>query len=192
MEWRILTPATIFRCCRLVTQHHPGKPVPRGFLQLIAGTSDGLKVTGSGRREIAELIASPTNPLTARVMVNRIWLHLFGRGIVPTADNFGVYGERPSNQELLDYLALRFMREGWSIKKQIRFLVLSQTFQQSSEPSPESLTLDPQDRLLSSLSDPPPRRRIDSRCDSCSLWPPGSNDVRPEYSALPGRAQGLS
>ena len=128
---------------------HPGKPVPRGFLQLIAGTSDGLKVTGSGRREIAELIASPTNPLTARVMVNRIWLHLFGRGIVPTADNFGVYGERPSNQELLDYLALRFMREGWSIKKQIRFLVLSQTFQQSSEPSPESLTLDPQDRLFS-------------------------------------------
>ena len=128
---------------------HPGNLVPRGFLQIITGTADGLKVTGSGRREIAELIASPTNPLTARVMVNRIWLHLFGRGIVPTADNFGVYGERPSNQELLDYLALRFMREGWSIKKQIRFLLLSQTFQQSSEPSPESLTLDPQDRLFS-------------------------------------------
>ena len=128
---------------------HPGNLVPRGFLQIITGTADGLKVAGSGRREIAELIASPTNPLTARVMVNRIWLHLFGRGIVPTADNFGVYGERPSNQELLDYLALRFMREGWSIKKQIRFLVLSQTFQQSSEPSPESLTLDPQDRLFS-------------------------------------------
>ena len=128
---------------------HPGNLVPRGFLQIITGTADGLKVTGSGRREIAELIASPTNPLTARVMVNRIWLHLFGRGIVPTADNFGVYGERPSNQELLDYLALRFMREGWSIKKQIRFLVLSQTFQQSSEPSAESLALDPQDRLLS-------------------------------------------
>jgi hypothetical protein len=128
---------------------HPGKLVPRGFLQLITGTSDGLRVAGSGRREIAELIASPTNPLTARVMVNRIWLYLFGRGIVPTADNFGVYGERPSNQDLLDYLALRFMREGWSIKKQIRFLVLSQTFQQSSEPSPESLAVDPQDRLLS-------------------------------------------
>ena len=128
---------------------HPGKPVPRGFLQLITGTPDGFKVFGSGRREIAELIASPTNPLTARVMVNRIWLHVFGRGIVPTADNFGVYGERPSHPELLDYLATRFMREGWSIKKQIRFLVLSQTFQQSSQPSAESLTIDPQDRLLS-------------------------------------------
>ena len=89
-------------------------------------------MVGSGRREIAELIASPTNPLTARVMVNRIWLHVFGRGIVPTADNFGVYGERPSHPELLDYLASQFMREGWSIKKQIRLLVLSQTFQQSS------------------------------------------------------------
>ena len=128
---------------------HPGKPVPRGFLQLITGTPDGFKVFGSGRREIAELIASPTNPLTARVMVNRIWLHVFGRGIVPTADNFGVYGERPSDPELLDYLATRFMREGWSIKNQIRFLVLSETFQQSSQPSAESLTIDPQDRLLS-------------------------------------------
>ncbi|PYV37758.1 MAG: hypothetical protein DMG06_27240 [Acidobacteria bacterium] len=128
---------------------HPGKPVPRGFLQLITGTPDGFKVFGSGRREIAELIASPTNPLTARVMVNRIWLHVFGRGIVPTADNFGVYGERPSHPELLDYLATRFMREGWSIKNQIRFLVLSETFQQSSQPSAESLTIDPQDRLLS-------------------------------------------
>jgi hypothetical protein len=128
---------------------HPGTLVPRGFLQLITGTSDGFKVFGSGRREIAELIASPTNPLTARVMVNRIWLHLFGRGIVPTADNFGVYGERPSHPELLDYLASRFVREGWSIKKQIRFLVLSQTFQQSSRPTQESLTIDPQDRLLS-------------------------------------------
>jgi len=128
---------------------HPGATVPRGFLQLITGTQDGLKAFGSGRREIADLIASPNNPLTARVMVNRIWLHVFGRGIVPTADNFGVYGERPSHPELLDYLAARFMREGWSIKKQIRLLVLSQTFQQSSQPTPECLTIDPQDRMLS-------------------------------------------
>lgn len=128
---------------------HPGKLVPRGFLQLITGTQSGFKVFGSGRREIADLIASPTNPLTARVMVNRIWLQVFGRGIVTTADNFGTYGERPSHPELLDYLASRFMREGWSIKKQIRLLVLSQSFQQSSKPSPESLMIDVQDRLLS-------------------------------------------
>ncbi len=128
---------------------HPGKPVPRGFLQLITGSEEGVKAFGSGRREIAELIASPTNPLTARVMVNRIWLHVFGRGIVPTADNFGVYGERPSHPELLDYLASQFVQDGWSVKKQIRFLVLSQTFQQSSRSSPESLTIDPQNRRLS-------------------------------------------
>jgi cytochrome c553 len=129
--------------------NHPGKIVPRGFLQLISGSQNGFQVFGSGRREIAELIANPANPLTARVMANRIWLHVFGRGIVATADNFGVYGERPSHPELLDYLASRFMREGWSIKKQIRFLVLSQAFRQASRPSAESAIVDPQDRLLS-------------------------------------------
>ncbi len=128
---------------------HPGKVVPRGFLELISGNQNGLQVFGSGRQEIAELIANPSNPLTARVMANRIWLHVFGRGIVPTADNFGVYGERPSHPELLDYLASRFMREDWSIKKQIRFLVLSQAFRQASRPSAEAAAADPQDRLLS-------------------------------------------
>jgi hypothetical protein len=128
---------------------HPGKIVPRGFLELITGTQDGIKAFGSGRRDVAELIASPKNPLTARVMANRIWLHVFGRGIVPTADNFGVYGERPSHPELLDYLASQFIRDGWSIKKQIRFLLLSQTFQQSSVASAEAPTIDPQNRLLS-------------------------------------------
>jgi cytochrome c553 len=128
---------------------HPGKIVQRGFLRLLTGGQDGFQVFGSGRREIADLIASPSNPLTARVMANRIWLYVFGRGIVPTADNFGTYGERPSNLELLDYLASTFVQNGWSIKKQIRALVLSQTFQQSSRPSAESLTTDPQDRLLS-------------------------------------------
>ena len=126
---------------------HPGRIVPRGFLQLITGNQDGIKAFGSGRLEVAESIASPTNPLTARVMANRIWLHVFGRGIVPTADNFGTYGEPASHPELLDYLASRFMREGWSVKKQIRFLLLSQTFQQSSRDAADSTT-DPQDRLL--------------------------------------------
>ena len=137
---------------------HPGKVVPRGFLELVSGNQNGLKAFGSGRREIAELIANPANPLTARVMANRIWLHVFGRGIVPTADNFGVYGERPSHPELLDYLASRFMREGWSIKRQIRFLVLSQAFQQASKPSAESAAIDPQNRLLSHY----PVRRLEA------------------------------
>jgi Protein of unknown function (DUF1553)/Protein of unknown function (DUF1549)/Planctomycete cytochrome C len=137
---------------------HPGKVVPRGFLELISGNQNGFQVFGSGRREIADLIANPANPLTARVMANRIWLHVFGRGIVPTADNFGVYGERPSHPDLLDYLASRFVRESWSIKKQIRFLVLSQAFQQASKPSAESAAIDPQDRLLSHY----PVRRLEA------------------------------
>jgi len=128
---------------------HPGKIVPRGFLELITGTQEGVKAFGSGRLEIADLIASPSNPLTARVMANRIWLHVFGRGIVPTADNFGVYGEQPSHPELLDALAVQFVRDGWSVKKQIRFLLMSQTFQQSSQAPPEALASDSQNRLLS-------------------------------------------
>jgi hypothetical protein len=91
-------------------------------------------------------------------MVNRIWLHVFGRGIVPTADNLGVYGEAPSHPELLDFLASEFVREGWSIKKLVRSLVLSQTFQQASQASSESVTIDPQNRLLSHY----PVRRLEA------------------------------
>jgi cytochrome c553 len=127
----------------------PGKIVPRGFLSLVSTSPDGLNAFGSGRLEVAGLIADPANPLTSRVMANRIWQHVFGRGIVPTADNFGAYGERPSHPELLDYLATRFVREGWSIKKQIRFLVLSQTFRQSSQRSKEAAQADPLNSLLS-------------------------------------------
>ena len=137
---------------------HPGKSVPRGFLQLISKSEDGFKVSGSGRRELAELIAAPGNPLTARVMVNRIWQHLFGRGIVATADYFGTYGEAPSHPELLDYLAARFVRDGWSLKQHIRLLVLSKTFQQSSQFSPGANTVDPLNRLLSRY----PVRRLDA------------------------------
>ena len=78
-----------------------------------------MKAFGSGRLEIANLIASPSNPLTARVMANRIWLHVFGRGIVPTADNFGVYGERPSHPELLDYW--HAVRAGRLVRSRSRF-----------------------------------------------------------------------
>ncbi len=125
---------------------NPGKMVPRGFLQLVGGK---FQVAGSGRRETAAIIASPDNPLTSRVMANRIWLYVFGRGIVPTADNFGTYGEAPSNPELLDFLATRFVRDGWSIKKQIRFLVLSQAFRQSSGTNAETQKIDPLNNLLS-------------------------------------------
>jgi hypothetical protein len=104
-------------------------------------------------------------------MANRIWLHVFGRGIVPTADNFGVYGERPSHPELLDFLASHFIREGWSVKKQIRFLVLSQTFQQVSRRSPQAVTIDPHDQLLSHY----PIRRLEGE------------SIRDEILAVSGR-----
>ena len=129
--------------------HHPGKTVPRGFLQLISRSQEGFQAFGSGRRELAKLLANPDNPLTARVMVNRIWQQLFGQGIVTTADNFGTYGEPPSHPELLDSLAERFVQESWSVKKLIRFLVLSRTFQQSSQDTPEVSRVDPLNRLLS-------------------------------------------
>ncbi len=110
----------------------PGEVVPRRFLEALGGTKT-IKYKGSGRDELANQIANPSNPFTARVMVNRVWHHLFGRGIVPTVDNFGVLGQSPSHRELLDYLALRFANEqGWSVKKLIREIVLSRTYQMSS------------------------------------------------------------
>jgi hypothetical protein len=105
----------------------------RGDLQL-----PGLPKLGaiadkeSGRAELAQWISSPANPLTARVAVNRIWLHLFGRGIVPTVDDFGITGEKPTHPELLDHLAVRFMDGGWSVKKLIRAIMLSRTYRESS------------------------------------------------------------
>ncbi len=86
----------------------------------------------SGRLELAQWLTRRDNPLTARVAVNRIWEHLFGRGIVATVDNFGAMGEKPSNQALLDYLAVRFMEQGWSTKKMIREIVLSRAYRLST------------------------------------------------------------
>ena len=104
--------------------------------------------TSSGRLELAQWIASPENPLTARVMVNRIWHHLFGRGLVSTVDNFGMIGKPPSHPQLLDTLALRFMREGWSVKRMIRAIMLTRTYQLSSAPDAGNMKIDPDNRLL--------------------------------------------
>jgi hypothetical protein len=108
-----------------------GAAIPRGFLSACGGgTVADLKQ--SGRLELAKWLASPQNPLTARVFVNRVWLQLFGEGLVTTPNDFGLSGERPTHPELLDHLATRFMREGWSIKKLIRRIVLSRTYQMAS------------------------------------------------------------
>ncbi len=126
----------------------PGQLAPRGYLQILTPAKEGLHVQGSGRRELAEMIASAGNPLTARVMVNRLWHHVFGRGLVSTVDNFGSLAEKPSHPELLDYLARQFVETGWSLKKMIRLLVLSQTFRQSNQVTPKAGEVDPQNQLL--------------------------------------------
>ncbi|MFO0500855.1 MAG: PSD1 and planctomycete cytochrome C domain-containing protein [Acidobacteriota bacterium] len=124
----------------------PGPPVPRRYLEALGGPE--CDSPRSGRKELAEAIASPANPLTARVMVNRIWHHLFGRGIVRTVDNFGRNGEKPSHPELLDYLAARFVEEGWSVKAMIRLLVSSSVYQLSSQASPAAARTDSGNVLL--------------------------------------------
>jgi mono/diheme cytochrome c family protein len=126
----------------------PGKPVPRQFLRIVAGDTRTPFARGSGRLEMAQAIVSPENPLTARVMVNRIWMHHFGEGLVPTPSDFGVRSEQPSHPELLDWLASTFMEEGWSIKKLHRLIVLSQTYAQTSNDRPECVRVDPDNRLL--------------------------------------------
>ncbi|MDA7916574.1 DUF1553 domain-containing protein, partial [Verrucomicrobia bacterium] len=112
----------------------------------------------SGRLQLAQWLTAPDHPHTARVMVNRVWMHLFGRGIVHTPNDFGVYGERPSHPLLLDHLAARFMEEDWSIKQLIRSIVLSRTYQLSSDASETSIQTDPENQWLARHS----RRRLDA------------------------------
>jgi hypothetical protein len=126
-----------------------GKVAPRRFLDALAGP-DPLPIKhGSGRLELARQMTDPAiNPLLPRVMVNRVWHHVFGRGIVASVDNFGVLGDAPTHPELLDYLAQRFVHDGWSVKKLIRALVLTNTYQMSSQPTPDAEFSDSQDLLL--------------------------------------------
>ncbi len=128
----------------------PLNPVPRRFVEAIGGAEPPAQLQGSGRKELAEFIASPSNPLTSRVIVNRVWHHLFGRGLVATVDNFGVLGQAPSHQELLDTLAVRFATEQhWSLKTLIRELVLSRAYAMSSHPGSEKVEeADPENILL--------------------------------------------
>lgn len=121
----------------------PGEIVPRSFLTAIAGRDPLPIARGSGRLDLAERINDPTNPLTSRVIVNRIWHHLMGRGIVATTDDFGVLGQRPTHPALLDHLAAKFLADGRSIKRMIRYIVLSRTYQMSGRPDPSAVESDP-------------------------------------------------
>ncbi|MDZ4686287.1 MAG: DUF1549 and DUF1553 domain-containing protein, partial [Planctomycetaceae bacterium] len=148
----------------------PGEIVPRGYLEVLeppvaaasatapCAGSDARSFDSSGRWEMARRIAAADNPLTARVMVNRLWHHLFGTGLVRTVDDFGHAGELPSHPELLDHLAAQFVADGWSTKRLIRSLVLSRAFQMSSRPTPHGAEREPTNRLLHHY----PARRLEA------------------------------
>lgn len=132
-------------------------PAPRRFLEALGGKTAPATGPGSGRLELARQLASPENPLTARVLVNRVWHHLFGRGLVETVDNFGATGALPTHPELLDWLASDFISHGWSVKHVIRQIVLSSAYRQSSRPAPEKERVDPANLLVHRM----PIRRLE-------------------------------
>jgi hypothetical protein len=125
----------------------PAEAVPRSYLEVFGGKPYHTAL--SGRLELANELAAPSNPLTARVMVNRVWHWLFAAGIVPTVDSFGRLGDKPTHPELLDFLAMHFVENHWSLKELIRFLVTTRAFQLGSEPSAKARETDPANTWLS-------------------------------------------
>ena len=168
--------------------HRLGELAPRGFLSAAsAGEVPPIRKEQSGRRELADWLVSPRNPLAARVFVNRAWHWLFGAGLVRTTDNFGTTGEMPSHPELLDYLADSFVRSGWSIKSLVREIVLSRTYQLASLQSDPSLArnaqIDPENRLLWRAN----RRRLEAECiRDAMLSVSGRLDLRGGGPTIPG------
>jgi hypothetical protein len=167
----------------------PDKPsgtrVPRGTLQVMSKAP--LKITSgqSGRLDLALWIASKDNPLTARVMANRVWLHLFGRGLVPTADNFGAAGQPPTHPELLDYLALSFMENGWSLKKLIKSVVMSHAYQLDSKNDSKNYEVDPDNAFVWRMS---PRRLDAEAMRDSMLAVSGQLDAKPPVGSPVSRA----
>ena len=139
-----------------------GKPIPRGFPQVmqVAGLRSEMPEKQSGRLELAQWLASPEHPLTARVMVNRIWRWHFGQGLVASTDNFGILGDQPSHPELLDWLARKFIAEGWSVKAMHRLIMSSAAYQRSSQPTAATRrsNADPENKLLAHF----PIRRLEA------------------------------
>lgn len=163
----------------------PGELVPRHFLTVFGGDRLGDDDSSSGRRALVDWLLAEKNPLTARVMVNRIWQHHFGKGIVPTPNDFGKQGKPATHPELLDYLAAKFVSDGWSIKSMHRLILLSRTYQLSSERSEVAVEKDATNSFLSSF----PRRRLDAESirdtllslgESLDLSPPEDHPFPPQ------------
>ena len=139
----------------------PGEKVPRGFITALGvSAAPAIPARSSGRRELADWMTAADHPLTARVMANRAWHWLFGRGLVESVDNFGTTGQKPANQPLLVDLALRLRDGGWSVKKLIREIVLSHTYQLGSGFDEKAFDADPENTLNWRMS----KRRLDAEC----------------------------
>lgn len=147
----------------------PGPTIRRRWLEVLGGAPLGK--ADSGRLALAKEVTRRENPLTARVMVNRVWQHLFGRGLVATPDNFGRMGEQPTHPELLDHLATKFMEDGWSVKRLVRYLVTSRAWQTSATASERAREVDPNNLLLSHAE----VRRLDAEAIRDSMLALGGN-----------------
>ena len=136
-----------------------GAQVPRGMPRVVSwGPSPAIPADQSGRLQLAEWLVDPKNPLSARVAVNRVWQKLFGEGLVRSVDYFGTRGDRPTHPDLLDHLALKFMRDGWSQKRLIRSIVLSRTYRLGTGQNQMATGIDPENRLLWRMN----RQRLDA------------------------------
>jgi hypothetical protein len=165
----------------------PGETVPRGFVQLISDGDEPKITKGSGRLEFAEWVADEENPLTARVWANRVWLHLFGDGLVPTPDNFGMSGQQPTNPELLDHLASRLIANGWSTKGLIREIMLTRAYAMSSAFDEKAASIDPDNALLWRM----PKKRLEAEAIRDSmLMAAGLLDLRAPTGSRVALAEG--
>jgi mono/diheme cytochrome c family protein len=166
-----------------------GPAIPRGVLQILPVPAPGpIPAQHSGRLQLADWLVSDANPLTPRVFANRVWHHLFGVGLVPTVDNFGSRGDRPSHPELLDYLALRLVRSGWSAKSLVREIVLSRAYQQASHSHAGGLAADPGNRLLWRMN---PRRLEAEAIRDAILQSTRALDRQPGGPTLPLTVENL-
>jgi hypothetical protein len=161
----------------------PTVTAPRGFLRIVSlPDAPTIPTNASGRLQLAQWITDPENPLPARVEVNRVWQQLFGEGIVATPDNLGHLGSRPTNQELLDYLAVKFVNEqNWSVKQLVRSLVLTRTYQLSSDAYAKAEEVDPADALLWQAK---PRRLKAEQLRDSILADSGRLDLNPPHFAV--------
>jgi cytochrome c553 len=160
----------------------PGERAPRRLLTAVAGAKQPAPPTGSGRLELARRLANADNPLFARVIVNRLWHHHFGKGLVRTTDDFGHMGEPPTHPELLDYLATELVRQGYSLKALHRLILLSRVYQLGSEADPRAITVDADNRLWHHR---PPRRLEAEAIRDTLLAVAGALNTRMEGPSIP-------